>query len=313
MEDFSVVYLKKTDLLETEEIIKEEFDKVFKRENLTYRSISSRNELRKVLLTLDEQYREVFIRELGGTPLLSYRILEGATDTELKIRIQRESNLQVKLYKDFKIILLLTSLEVEETKQFFEKQKELYCKLVRENLILQNIFYLNDCVSKNLKAIQSPFEVSFTPDVFSDNTLEFISEDKLVLTANSDNMFNVLSHISSLNELEFDVYNKQEEDCFAIYHSTVEILGRRTPMINSLLKNNRINLKKILRSPFSKTLLQMQIYPKAIGTACYLENDIFAVVKRSEYGTTISLPPINIKTFMNETDFDVLKLLERNN
>lgn len=263
--------------------------------------VFSQGSVRSVLLERDAQLRQLLSPSVK-TPALSY-ILSGDAK-KLLVTISRKSK-QVG-YKDFVFRLGVTSDDLNTLKSF---QEGVFQRLLIEGLLLENISGFNDIINSALERSNSPLSVIFTPDTFGNQYVEFISDSQLVLTADSSSLLDLVGKANVVG-FSSDTLISSEFNSLSVCQSTVELLGRKSPLIKYLLSSGKLGLTKLLKPVFNKTTKQLSTYKTAKGYGYYLNDNVFGVVKRTEFGVEVVVSPINISTFQKDSVLDLVKEVE---
>ena len=276
--------------------ITEEFlEQVAKIELPTIYSNSSAS-IRELLTSRDSALRG--ISPWFATPSISYtvRSYEGFVVVAFSRKSKRQE------YKDFSF-----QHQVRTINGLVDFQTRIFLRLLEESLLLENLNFFTGIINDSLHEANAPFEVLFTPAVFSDKYVEFISNDLLVLSADTSSLLRLSERVtlSSLEKLHQEEFNS-----LSTCQTTVEVLKTKSPIIAYLLSSGRLGLAKLLKPVYSKTTKQLKTYQSSTGYGYYYDGVVFGVVERTEYGVSVILDPINLTTLEKELGFDLLKEVE---
>lgn len=276
--------------------ITEEFlEQVAKIELPTIYSDSSTS-IRELLVSRDASLRSIF--PWFATPSITYtvRSYEGFVVVTFSRKSKRQE------YKDFSF-----QHQVRTIGGLVDFQTRIFLRLLEESLLLDSLNVFTEIISECLDEANAPFEVLFTPSVFSDKYVEFISNDLLVLSADTDSLLSLSERVSLANT---EKLYQEEFNSLSTCQTTVEVLKTKSPIISYLLSSGRLGLAKLLKPVYSKTTKQLKTYKSSTGYGYYYDGAVFGVVERTEYGVSVILDPINLSTLEKELGFDLLKEVE---
>ena len=276
--------------------ITEEFlEQVAKIELPTIYSDSSTS-IRELLVSRDASLRSIF--PWFATPSITYtvRSYEGFVVVTFSRKSKRQE------YKDFSF-----QHQVRTIGGLVDFQTRIFLRLLEESLLLDSLNVFTEIINECLDEANAPFEVLFTPSVFSDKYVEFISNDLLVLSADTDSLLSLSERVSLANT---EKLYQEEFNSLSTCQTTVEVLKTKSPIISYLLSSGRLGLAKILKPVYSKTTKQLKTYKSSTGYGYYYDGAVFGVVERTEYGVSVILDPINLSTLEKELGFDLLKEVE---
>jgi hypothetical protein len=276
--------------------ITEEFlEQVAKIELPTIYSDSSTS-IRELLVNRDASLRSIF--PWFATPSITYtvRSYEGFVVVTFSRKSKRQE------YKDFSF-----QHQVRTIGGLVDFQTRIFLRLLEESLLLDSLNVFTEIINECLDEANAPFEVLFTPSVFSDKYVEFISNDLLVLSADTDSLLSLSERVSLANT---EKLYQEEFNSLSTCQTTVEVLKTKSPIISYLLSSGRLGLAKLLKPVYSKTTKQLKTYKSSTGYGYYYDGAVFGVVERTEYGVSVILDPINLSTLEKELGFDLLKEVE---
>jgi hypothetical protein len=276
--------------------ITEEFlEQVAKIELPTIYSDSSTS-IRELLVSRDASLRSIF--PWFATPSITYtvRSYEGFVVVTFSRKSKRQE------YKDFSF-----QHQVRTIGGLVDFQTRIFLRLLEESLLLDSLNVFTEIINECLDEANAPFEVLFTPSVFSDKYVEFISNDLLVLSADTDSLLSLSERVSLANT---EKLYQEEFNSLSTCQTTVEVLKTKSPIISYLLSSGRLGLAKLLKPVYSKTTKQLKTYKSSTGYGYYYDGAVFGVVERTEYGVSVILDPINLSTLEKELGFDLLKEVE---
>lgn len=276
--------------------ITEEFlEQVAKIELPTIYSDSSTS-IRELLVSRDALLRSIF--PWFATPSITYtvRSYEGFVVVTFSRKSKRQE------YKDFSF-----QHQVRTIGGLVDFQTRIFLRLLEESLLLDSLNVFTEIINECLDEANAPFEVLFTPSVFSDKYVEFISNDLLVLSADTDSLLSLSERVSLANT---EKLYQEEFNSLSTCQTTVEVLKTKSPIISYLLSSGRLGLAKLLKPVYSKTTKQLKTYKSSTGYGYYYDGAVFGVVERTEYGVSVILDPINLSTLEKELGFDLLKEVE---
>lgn len=276
--------------------ITEEFlEQVAKIELPTIYSDSSTS-IRELLVSRDASLRSIF--PWFATPSITYtvRSYEGFVVVTFSRKSKRQE------YKDFSF-----QHQVRTISGLVDFQTRIFLRLLEESLLLDSLNVFTEIINECLDEANAPFEVLFTPSVFSDKYVEFISNDLLVLSADTDSLLSLSERVSLANT---EKLYQEEFNSLSTCQTTVEVLKTKSPIISYLLSSGRLGLAKLLKPVYSKTTKQLKTYKSSTGYGYYYDGAVFGVVERTEYGVSVILDPINLSTLEKELGFDLLKEVE---
>ena len=260
--------------------------------------IGDSSDVRRTLIQREEELRSLS-EGVVSSPPLSYT-LRGDVLT-----ISRKSTRHE--YKDFSFRCSVSSLS--EIGTLVEFQNKVFARLYEEGLYILNIEPFNSLLDGVLKLYNAPYKVIFTPSVFSDKYVEYIANDLLVLSVDTDSLFNIISRLEYLGRTVQDL-SDEEFSSLSICQSTLEVLYRKSPVITYLLNSGKLGMAKLLKPVYNKTTKQLNTYKSSKGYGYYLQDNIYGVVKRSDYGVHVVLEPTNLLTFEKELGIDLIKEVE---
>lgn len=258
--------------------------------------LQNSSELRKVLVRRERSLRKAL--KDYSLPSISYYM--GTGNGTLSVSISRTHGM--KEYKDFQFKLIVpVPINLETVERF---QDGIFLRLLSEDLLLgylkpYNKLYESICYNNNL-----PYSLVLTVDTFDDKYVHSISDNELVITVDSESLLELVD----LVENRFDLLKEDEESALMLCQSTIELLGRRSPILSRLMNVGNLSLAKILKPSYNKTYKQLQVYPSATGVGYYLKDNVFGVVNRVEVGVVdLVVSPINLKTYIEDTSIDLLE------
>lgn len=260
--------------------------------------IGDSSDVRKTLIQREEDLRSLSEGVISSPPL-SYT-LRGDVLT-----ISRKSARQE--YKDFSFRCSVSNLS--EIGTLVEFQNKVFARLYEEGLYILNIEPFNSLLEGVLKLYNAPYKIILTPSVFSDKYVEYIANDLLVLSVDTDSLFNIIGRLSYMGRTVQDL-SDDEFSSLSICQSTVEVLYRKSPVITYLLNSGKLGIAKLLKPVYNKTTKQLNTYKSSKGYGYYLQDNIYGVVKRSDYGVHVVLEPTNLLTFEKELGIDLIKEVE---
>ena len=260
--------------------------------------IGDSSDVRKTLIQREEDLRSLSEGVISSPPM-SYT-LRGDVLT-----ISRKSARQE--YKDFSFRCSVSSLS--EIGTLVEFQNKVFARLYEEGLYILNIEPFNSLLDGVLKLYNAPYKVILTPSVFSDKYVEYIANDLLVLSVDTDSLFNIIGRLSYMGRTVQDL-SDDEFSSLSICQSTLEVLYRKSPVITYLLNSGKLGMAKLLKPVYNKTTKQLNTYKSSKGYGYYLQDNIYGVVKRSDYGVHVVLEPTNLLTFEKELGIDLIKEVE---
>lgn len=256
----------------------------------------SASTIREVLSERDSALRGIY--SWFNTPSISYtvRSYESMTVVTFSRKSKRPE------YKDFSV-----QHQVRSLGDLINFQTRVFLRLLEESLLLQNLDFFTSIINGSLKDANAPYTVLFTPSVFGDKYVEFISNDLLILSADTTSLLNLTERVllGSAEGLQEGEFNS-----LSTCQTTVEVLKTKSPLISYLLSSGRLGLAKLLKPVFNKTTKQLKTYQSSLGYGYYYDGVVFGVVKRTEYSTGVILDPINLTTLEKELHFDLLKEVE---
>lgn len=258
--------------------------------------LDSATSVREFLTERDAQLRGIF--PWFATPSIAYtvRSYEGF----IVVTFSRKSKRQE--YKDFSF-----QHQIKTVEGLMNFQTRIFLRLLEESLLLDNLSFFSNIINTCLGDANAPFEVLLTPSVFSDKYVEFISNDLLVLSADTDSLLSLSERIkeNGVGRLVDDEFNS-----LSTCQTTVEVLKVKSPVLSYLLSCGRLGLAKLLKPVYNKTTKQLKTYQSSLGYGYYYDGVVFGVVERTDYGVSIILDPINLTTLEKELHFDLLKEVE---
>ena len=251
----------------------------------------SASTIREVLSERDSALRGIY--PWFNTPSISYESMTVVTFSRKSKRPE---------YKDFSV-----QHQVRSLGDLINFQTRVFLRLLEESLLLQNLDFFTSIINGSLKDANAPYTVLFTPSVFGDKYVEFISNDLLILSADTTSLLNLTERVllGSAEGLQEEEFNS-----LSTCQTTVEVLKTKSPLISYLLSSGRLGLAKLLKPVFNKTTKQLKTYQSSLGYGYYYDGVVFGVVKRTEYSTDVILDPINLTTLEKELHFDLLKEVE---
>lgn len=290
--------------LKNKELILNEFssiDFVFP-ENLVSQDMTS------LLKNLEVYYRQILSSHGYYTPKFSYH--SRYSDSNLSLSIHRKHESMGYYNFNYKFFFNLTDSSKFKT-TVMGMYANLFIRLAEEFSILKDLEYYNLIFQEaSLKAFPSDsILIKFVPNTFYSNYVRYISDNSLILVADSSMMYKFSSKVNETGLLFEDLVQKEFESLIAS-QSTVEILVRKTPLIKYLLNSGRTTIKGLIRGTFSKSLKQLRTYQKVFDDGLYLESDVIGVVNRSEYGLELVLSPINTVTFLKDDTLNLIEMVQ---
>lgn len=256
----------------------------------------SASTIREVLSEREAQLRGIY--PWFNTPSISYTVRPYESMTV--VTFSRKSKRQE--YKDFSV-----QHQVRSIGDLINFQTRVFLRLLEESLLLENLEFFTSIINASLKEANAPYSVVFTPSVFGDKYVEFISNDLLILSADTTSLLNLSERVLYGNS---EGLQEEEFNSLSTCQTTVEVLKHKSPIISYLLSSGRLGLAKLLKPVFNKTTKQLKTYQTSLGYGYYYDGVVFGVVKRTEYSTDIILDPINLTTLEKELHFDLLKEVE---
>lgn len=263
--------------------------------------VYSVSEVRRSVLDYDSLIRDIML-EFGTTPKLKYVIYNEGK--RFLVTIRRVSLTKDRIYEDFTFRFAINSvLDLSKLKDFIDG---VFLRLLEEYYVVSNLTYFNSLIEDSLEL--NDFNIWFTPDIFNSMYVKFISNDSLILTADSTCLYKLVDTllISSEERVKLGEFNS-----LSISHSTVEALSRKSPIISCLLNSGKLGLKRLLRPVYNKTTKQLSSYQKAEGYGYLLDGNYYGVIHRDEYGLSVVLDVYNLETFEKESDIDLFKEVEQ--
>ena len=263
--------------------------------------VYSVSEVRRSVLDYDSLIRDIML-EFGTTPKLKYVIYNEGK--RFLVTVRRVSLTKDRIYKDFTFRFAINSvLDLSKLKDFIDG---IFLRLLEEYYVVSNLTYFNSLIEESLEL--NDFNVWFTPDIFNSMYVKFISNDSLILTADSTCLYKLVDTLSISSEERIKL---GEFNSLSISHSTVEALSRKSPIISCLLNSGKLGLKRLLRPVYNKTTKQLSSYQKAEGYGYLLDGNYYGVIHRDEYGLSVVLDVYNLETFEKESDIDLFKEVEQ--
>lgn len=259
--------------------------------------VYSSSEVRKSLLSRDNDLRSL-LSKYGSTPRFSYIV--SSEGNGFLVTVVRKSINPYDIYREFVFRYSLKSVHnLSELQRF---QDGLFIRLLEELLITLNLSYFNSILDEALS--NTDYSVMFGSDTFYTGYVSFISNSHLVLIADKDSLFSLVDVMKISDEF---VVRDKELDSLLVSQSTIEVLGRKSPIISYLLNSGRVGLKKLLKPVYNKTVRQLRTYQSAQGYGYYLEGNSYGVIKRTEYGIEVILDVYNLDTYERDSDVDLLE------
>lgn len=263
--------------------------------------VYSVSEVRRSVLDYDSLIRGIML-EFGTTPKLKY-VIYNEGDRFL-VTVRRVSLTKDRVYEDFTFRFAINSvLDLSKLKDFIDG---IFLRLLEEYYVVSNLTYFNGLIEESLEL--NDFNIWFTPDIFNSMYVKFISNDSLILTADSTCLYKLVDTLSISSEERVKL---GEFNSLSISHSTVEALSRKSPIISCLLNSGKLGLKRLLRPVYNKTTKQLSSYQKAEGYGYLLDGNYYGVIHRDEYGLSVVLDVYNLETFEKESDIDLFKEVEQ--
>lgn len=263
--------------------------------------VYSVSEVRRSVLDYDSLIRDIML-EFGTTPKLKYVIYNEGK--RFLVTVRRVSLTKDRIYEDFTFRFAINSvLDLPKLKDFIDG---IFLRLLEEYYVVSNLTYFNSLIEESLEL--NDFNIWFTPDIFNSMYVKFISNDSLILTADSTCLYKLVDTLSISSEERVKL---GEFNSLSISHSTVEALSRKSPIISCLLNSGKLGLKRLLRPVYNKTTKQLSSYQKAEGYGYLLDGNYYGVIHRDEYGLSVVLDVYNLETFEKESDIDLFKEVEQ--
>lgn len=263
--------------------------------------VYSVSEVRRSVLDYDSLIRDIML-EFGTTPKLKYVIYNEGN--RFLVTVRRVSLTKDRVYEDFTFRFAINSvLDLSKLKDFIDG---IFLRLLEEYYVVSNLTYFNGLIEESLEL--NDFNIWFTPDIFNSMYVKFISNDSLILTADSTCLYKLVDTLSISSEERVKL---GEFNSLSISHSTVEALSRKSPIISCLLNSGKLGLKRLLRPVYNKTTKQLSSYQKAEGYGYLLDGNYYGVIHRDEYGLSVVLDVYNLETFEKESDIDLFKEVEQ--
>lgn len=263
--------------------------------------VYSVSEVRRSVLDYDSLIRDIML-EFGTTPKLKYVIYNEGN--RFLVTVRRVSPTKDRIYEDFTFRFAINSvLDLAKLKDFIDG---IFLRLLEEYYVVSNLTYFNGLIEESLEL--NDFNIWFTPDIFNSMYVKFISNDSLILTADSTCLYKLVDTLSISSEERVKL---GEFNSLSISHSTVEALSRKSPIISCLLNSGKLGLKRLLRPVYNKTTKQLSSYQKAEGYGYLLDGNYYGVIHRDEYGLSVVLDVYNLETFEKESDIDLFKEVEQ--
>ena len=263
--------------------------------------VYSVSEVRRSVLDYDSLIRDIML-EFGTTPKLKYVIYNEGK--RFLVTVHRVSLTKDRIYEDFTFRFAINSvLDLSKLKDFIDG---IFLRLLEEYYVVSNLTYFNSLIEESLEL--NDFNIWFTPDIFNSMYVKFISNDSLILTADSTCLYKLVDTLSISSEERVKL---GEFNSLSICHSTVEALSRKSPIISCLLNSGKLGLKRLLRPVYNKTTKQLSSYQKAEGYGYLLDGNYYGVIHRDEYGLSVVLDVYNLETFEKESDIDLFKEVEQ--
>ena len=263
--------------------------------------VYSVSEVRRSVLDYDSLIRDIML-EFGTTPKLKYVIYNEGN--RFLVTVRRVSLTKDRIYEDFTFRFAINSvLDLSKLKDFIDG---IFLRLLEEYYVVSNLTYFNSLIEESLEL--NDFNLWFTPDIFNSMYVKFISNDSLILTADSTCLYKLVDTLSISSEERIKL---GEFNSLSISHSTVEALSRKSPIISCLLNSGKLGLKRLLRPVYNKTTKQLSSYQKAEGYGYLLDGNYYGVIHRDEYGLSVVLDVYNLETFEKESDIDLFKEVEQ--